>query len=321
MKRLSIAIVALSMLTLTGCRLDPETVRELIENPNGKVGKASMGRVASALVLSDVATTAEDVAWTFKNLLEADIDKIDAGDVFCAGSFTADTVEFAGCIEEDECESELVIDSCLLRIGDADENAAGKIRFKLKNETTSNAQQANLEIHFEDFEASREDGDTTDLFKGMVAVETNVFEDDDELETEVVLSADVESIVRRTERGWFFDDGIEDWQHAIAGVRVTTRADDDDAEGTVEIVAFVDEDGGRDEAVVVRVSGSSTQIDSDTLASTVDIEVEGDNGIFACNFDQLERDADRDGVTVSAKGSCRDEDGDEFDFSGEVLER
>ena len=130
----------------TGCgaRLTPERVRELLDTPTGSVGPDSMANATRDMFLADRATSIE----SFANLLKLDASDDssnalpglstgvleDTGDVFCVGGLVASALAFDACKIGDECKSELTIDSCLLRVGDAgDEDARGKIKMKLEN--------------------------------------------------------------------------------------------------------------------------------------------------------------------------------------------
>lgn len=341
---LSVVVVSLG----TGCSdlLTPEKVREQIANPTASVSKANMGKTARDFFAAKRVSAARDLAFFAKtdsgetsNLAAAYIAgdealrrstslaaKGDVGDIWCAGGFAASLLAFDSCEQGQDCEVEVTVDSCLLRIGDGgDENARGKIVFKLKNSVDGDTDRTELRLTFEDFEVSN--GDGTDYFDGLLAIETSVHNDlaDDDVErVEVVLAADVTQQTRRLDRFPVFDDGKITSTRAAAGVRFTGVDSDTEASVTVELLAFVDDDdNARDESVVLRFAASAKEISPDQTLANATLDVEGSNGTFSCTWSAAAEDLDGegDGGSVDSAGSCVDENGETFDFEASVTSR
>lgn len=322
-------IASLALGTGCGARLTPERVRELLDTPTGSVSPESMANATRDMFLADRATSLEN----FANILKLDASEDDssnaipgvstgvledAGDVFCVGGLVASALAFDACKLGDECKSELTIDSCLLRVGDAgDEDARGKIKMKLENVVESNLDRSTFGIEFDGWESTHDDG-LLDGFAGVIALESTRATDDSSID--LVFASDLDVNLKRKERG-FFDDGIEEHTNFTAGLRFQAEETEESASGKLEILAFADTDGGQDESLVVRLSAEGHQVNAEeAVASTATaaLEVIGENGTFACtwNGDQVEQTGSRDGVTVTSAGDCVDEDGETFSFSG-----
>jgi hypothetical protein len=89
--------------------------------------------------------------------------------------------------------------------------------------------------------------------------------------------------------------------------------------GSLEVLAFVDENGEREESVTIRLAAESHLVDAASVTSSASIEVVGGNGSFACNWSAAEEAVATDGSHVTAAGECIDENGDSFTFSGEAI--
>jgi hypothetical protein len=244
-----------------------------------------------------------------------------ASDVFCAASLVANISEFEQCERGMDCEVDLTIDSCVLRIGeDGDPRARGKIYFKLKNTVDEGFERTELRITFDDFQSTRSDEEQTiERLAGVIALETSVEEGADESSAELIFSADVDISVRQTNVD-FLADPVLERTRATAAVRFTGQESADAASGRLEILAFVDEDDdARDESVALILDASSHRVDDVTLSEAT-LEVRGSNGSFTCTFSSAEEDLGADGERVSAQGSCTDEDGDTFSFDSVVEE-
>jgi len=331
-----------------GCSdlLTPEKVREHLENPTAAVDDGTMGQTARDFFAAQRVSAARDLAFFTKgnsgetsNLAAAwaaGDDSMrrgisfaggtDANDIWCAGGLAASLVAFDSCEQGDDCEAEITIDSCLLRIGDGDENAKGRIVFKLKNSVDGDIERTELRLTFEDFEVSGAD-DTTDYFDGLLAVETSEHTDRDEGaadRVEVVLAADLTQQSRRVERFPIFDDGKISSTRATAGLRFTANDDDTEQNVAVELLAFVDEDdNARDESVVLRFAASSQEVSPDQTLAEATLDVSGSNGTFSCTWSAASEalSDEGDGGTVESAGSCVDEDGEVFDWSATARAR
>ncbi|MCC7108027.1 MAG: hypothetical protein IT382_01955 [Deltaproteobacteria bacterium] len=314
----------------TGCgqRLTPERVRELLDAPTGDVSPDSMGRVTRDLFGADRATGAEALA----QLIKADqgdgssnavrpIPGVqtgvieDAGDVFCVGGLVAGLATFDGCELGEECDADVTIDSCLLRVGDeGDEAARGKIRFQLTNVVEAELERSTMSIEFQEWKASH-DEDTLDTLDGVIALESSRATDDSAID--LVFAADFDQNLVLKEHG-LFEDGIQERTETVAGLRFQASETEDSAQGQLDVLAFVDENGNREESVTIRLAAESHRVDADNATASAALEVIAANGTFACTWSGAEEAVDNDGVHVTSAGSCVDEDGETFDFSAEA---
>lgn len=336
-----IALLALAVSVLgTGCSdlLTPEKVREHLAAPTAPASASTMPRTARDFFSAQRASGARSLAFFAKGFAGSGDDgtediaaafaiadrsinragEVGVGDVWCAGNFAASLVGFDGCDVGGDCDASLTLDSCLLRTG-GDEHASGKIIFSLKSQSAStlgeNYARAELRLTFEDFEIT--EGDETRYFDGVLAIETTEYTDDAD-NVEVVVAADVVNQRRRIERGWF-DDGRIESHRATAGLRFTAREDDDSASVTVELLAFVDEDDGRrEESIALTFGANAEEVSEDQTLANATLAVTGSNGSFECTWNGAsEGTADRDGVyEVQSAGTCVDDDGETFSFSG-----
>lgn len=335
--RLSISC-ALSLLVIgTGCSdlLTPEKVREHLDNPTAAASASTLprstrdyfaaqrvsGAQSFAFLAKGLAGGSEDDAAISGALATADnaLSKAGIGDVVCAGGFIADAATFDGCEVGNDCDAELVLDSCIMRAG-GDDHATGKIVFRLKNESSDTLGEAfhrsELRLTFEDFEVT--DGDEVDYFDGLLAIETTAHLDGDDAEgnVEVIISADLIEQRRRIERGWF-DDGMIESHRATAGIRFTATADEETASFDVELLAFIDEnDDTRDESLVLVFGADAREVSPDQTIAEATLSVRGSNGDFTCTWGGASETADDDVITVQSEGSCVDENGETFEFSG-----
>jgi len=325
MQKPVLALLSVSALVgATGCdnRLTPDTVREFLDDPQGEVTPGSMTRVTRDLFRSSGAAAAEGFAQVFKfnqgdsgastalpvstGVLE------DVGDVFCVGGLVVDIAAFDDCDIESECKEELVLDSCLLRVGEGDADARGRFVFKIDNTVTDDAAISKLGLEMDGWENSRDEA-TLSTLSGRVDLETNDDNADDSLE--LVFASDFDASVKRKERG-LFDDGIEEQVKMAAGMRFTAEASDNSASGALEVLAFVDEDGARTESVAVSFAAEGHRFSAEEATANASLSVTGTNGSFVCTWSGSSQSADRDGLTVQSAGECVDENGETFSFEG-----
>lgn len=325
MQKPVLALLSVSALVgATGCdnRLTPDTVREFLDDPRGEVTPDSMTRVTRDLFKSSGAAAAEGFAQVFKfNQGDGDTSAAlpvssgvleDVGDVFCVGGLVVDIAAFDNCDLESECQEELILDSCLLRVGEGDADARGRFIFKIDNTVTDDAAISKLGIEMDGWENSRDDA-TLSTLSGRVDLETIVDNADDSLE--LVFASDFDASVKRKERG-FFDDGIEEQVKMAAGLRFTAEAGDDSARGALEVLAFVDEDGARTQSVAVSFEAEGHRFSAEEATANASLSVTGTNGSFVCTWSGSSQSADRDGLTVQSAGECVDESGETFSFEG-----
>lgn len=330
MQKPVLALLSLSALVgATGCsqRLTPETVRELLDDPQGEVTPGSMTKVTRDLFRSSGATAAEEFAQVFKfgqgdsggtnNALPISTGVIeDVGDVFCIGGLVTDLAAFDNCDPGGDCKEELILDSCLLRVGEGDSDARGRFIFKIDNTVTDAADVSKLGIEMDGWQNSRDDA-TLSTLAGRVDLETIIAHDDNSLE--VVFASDFDAAVKRKERG-LFDDGIEEEVNMSAGLRFKAESSDDSASGSLEVLTFVDEGGGRSESVAVSFAAEGHRFSAEEAVASASLDVSGTNGTFSCTWSGSSQEAGREGLTVQSAGECIDEDGETFTFEGTATE-
>ncbi len=326
MQKFARGLCCLSLLVASvGCdnRLTPDRVRELLDEPQGEVTPTSMTRVSRDLFRGSGAAAGEGFAQLFKigqsdgggpsNALPVSAGVMeDVGDAFCVGSLVLDIAAFDDCDLGADCKEELVLDSCLLRVGEGDEAARGKFIFKIDSSVTDDVSTSALGIEMDGWESSRDEA-TLDTFAGRIDLETIADGNDNSLE--VVFASDFETSIKRKERG-FFDDGIEERVQMSAGMRFTAQSDADSARGTLEVLTFVDEGGDQTQSVAVSFEAEGHQFSAEEATASASLSVTGSNGSFVCTWSAASRAADRDGLSVESAGECVDEDGDTFSFEG-----
>jgi hypothetical protein len=313
----------------TGCagRLTPDEVRALLDDPKGTVSAATLPTITRDLFVADRAGSVENIANVLKTEQSAGSDEsagdegaVEAvGDTWCIGSLVASIASFDGCQSGDSCKAELTIDSCVLRVGDPgiDEDANGSIRFQLDNEVDDDVATTALALEFRGWESSRSD-ETLNAIDGLISLDTVI--DEGENRAEVVVAADVDARVRNKERG-FLDDGYVEQVHLMAGARFLAESTDTSASGSLEVLALLDEDGAREESVVIRMNAEGRALDAEEATASAALEIVGENGTFRCSWSATSEEGDRDGVRVASAGECTDENGEVFSFEGEAVSR
>lgn len=320
--------------------LTPEEVRSHLEAPKGAVTSSSIGRATRDYVRAQKASGAERSAMFFKDsesdggaaawaagVIEAGaMEKAvamsavsDIGDLFCAASLVASIATFDSCSENPEdCEAELVIDSCVLRIGEGgDALAKGRIRFRIKNQERPEFHRTELSIEFEDFESTVEEGEgITQYFGGLIAIETTATESAEGNAAEVIFSCDLDEQRRSQDRG-LFDDGILERQRLTVAMRFTAAESTTEASGTLEILAFLDDsDDSRDESVVLSLAAESRRLDDESPIAGATLAVRGSNGAFSCTWSSASEAIEGETRSYSSQGICLDEEtGEEFSWA------
>ena len=315
MQRLALGSLLL-LLAACGSRLTPEQVRGLLDAPAGTVSQDTMALATRDLFLADSATSVENFAQLTKgNAGEGGAaGGIGGGDVVCVGALVASIATFDTCALGDECKDELTIDSCALRIGAGDEDARGKINLLLENVVDDAFDRSTLAIEFDGWENTREAG-LLDTLGGSIALESTRATDDSSIE--LLFAADLDVNVKRKERA-LFDDGIEEHANFLAGLRFQASQTADAAEGSLEVLAFADTDGGREQSLAIRLSAEGHRVNAAQVTAGAALEVIGENGTFTCTWSAAESIGAHDGVTVTSQGECVDVDGGTFSFSGEA---
>jgi hypothetical protein len=325
-----LALLSVSALVgATGCdnRLTPDSVRELLDEPRGEVTPGSMAKVTRDLFRSSGATAAEEFAEIFKlgqgdsggtsNALPISTGVMeDIGDVFCIGGLVTDLAAFDNCDPGGDCKEELILDSCLMRVGDGDSDARGRFIFKIDNSVSDTADISKLGIEMDGWQNSRDEA-TLSTLAGRIDLETIIAHDDNSVE--VVFASDFDAAVKRKERG-FFDDGIEEQVQMSAGLRFSAEQSDDSASGSLEVLTFVDEGDGRQESVNVSFAAEGHRFSAEEATANADLSVTGTNGSFVCTWTASSSRAGREGLTVESAGQCTDENGEVFSFEDTATE-
>ncbi|MFZ9886187.1 MAG: hypothetical protein ACO3JL_01690 [Myxococcota bacterium] len=338
----SLHLVSLAGLLASACGpgyLTPEEVRSHLLLPRGTVAQETVGRATDDFFDVKGAQSAEGFArllkssesggdsasaWAAGLVDSGDIDAMERavsfgaaetiGDIFCAAGLVAAISAFDDCEgDQRECEVDLTIDSCILRIGEGgDENARGKISFRLRTVNGDDWHREELNIEFEGFEVSSSD-DTVDYLGGLIALESTEIGSG---HLEVIFSADIDAQQRSVERG-LFDDGILSRERFSVALRFTAQASDEASSGTLEIVAFVDvDDDAHDQSVVLTLQAESRQIDDETNLAGASLIVRGSNGYFTCTWEAASTTREGGTSTYDSSGGCIDEEtGEEFTFA------
>ncbi len=322
--------------------LTPDLVREHLAAPKGSVSKDSIPRATRSFFRAKEATAAEAQAFFVKDRgaagggdPEADSgsgimqNAVETGgaetaaDVLCGAALVANISDFEACEEGEDCEVDLTIDACVLRIGEnPDVNARGSIHFKLKHTIEPEDERLEIRITFDEFQLSDDtDGDVVRRLDGIIALETTTHEDEELASAEVIFSADVD-FQKRLTRPDFFQDAVIERARLTAALRFTGDETATDSQGRLEILCFVDEsDDTRDESVSIVLAAESHRLESqDLTTAAASIEVTGSNGSFACTWSAAEQDLGPDGSRVTSQGECVDEDGETFTFSSVITE-
>ena len=334
-------LVALGAVLLTGCGpgyLTPEQAREHLENPKGQVTRDTIGRATDDFFLAQRGSAAESTAsfikanessgdgaaaWASGVVAQGSMEQAvalgaaeDIGDIFCAASLVASIANFDACSESaDSCEAELVIDSCILRIGDGgDRQARGKIKYTIKTRSEADFERSELRITFDNFQYTDDEGaNILAYFAGILAIETTEWSDGRD---EVIFSCDLDEQRRGPERGLFNDDIVERTRVTVA-MRFLHEESATSETGSLQILAFVDEsEDARDESVVISFQAESREIDDSTTLAGATLSVRGSNGSFECVWGAASEDIEGERRTYQSEGRCIDSDsGEEFNWS------
>lgn len=315
--------------------LTPEEVRRHLDEPSGQISANTIGFATDDFFKAQKASAAEGTAnfikssesdggaaaWAAGVIESGNMEKAvamgaieDIGDLFCAASLVASIASFDSCQEDSSnCEAELVLDSCILRIGEGgDELARGKLLFRIRTEETDDYQRSELRIEFEDFEVTEnEDEELTRYFGGILAVETTTSDSRDE----IIMSCDLKNELRSQDRG-LFNDGVVEGERLSVALRFLAEQDEDSAAGSLEILAFLDDtDDSRDESVVLSFAAESRRIDEDTSIAGATLSVRGSNGDFECTWTSAKEQVSEQSSTYESAGNCVDnETGETFDW-------
>lgn len=341
-RALPLAWVAAATLACGPGLLTPDEVRRHLESPSGTVSSESMGYAVDDFFRAQKASEAEAqasfikssessgdgaAAWAAGILAEGQMEKAaslgafeDIGDLFCAAGLVSAISAFDSCSpDQQNCQAELVIDSCVLRIGSGgDELARGKIRFRVRNQNNDEYDRSELRIEFEGFESTRNaEAGETQYFQGLIAVESTSYTSEDR--EEVIFACDLEQQRRNQERG-LFNDGILQQEKLSVALRFSAQSDEDSAEGALELLAFVDDSADRrDQSVVLSFRGNARRIDAESSISGASLSVRGSNGEFTCSWNSASQADAEGGRAYSSEGNCVDaQSGETFTWDSTV---
>jgi hypothetical protein len=315
--------------------LTPEEVRRHLEAPSGQISANTIGFATDDFFKAQKASAAEGTAnfikssesdggaaaWAAGVIESGNMEKAvamgaidDIGDLFCAAGLVASIASFDSCqADSSNCEAELVIDSCILRIGEGgDELARGKLLFRIRTEQNDDFERSELRIEFEDFETTENaDEELTRYFGGILAIETTSSDERDE----IIMSCDLKNELRNQDRG-LFNDGVVEGERLSVALRFLAERDEDSSSGSLEILAFLDDtDDSRDESVVLSFAAESRRIDEDTSIAGATLSVRGSNGDFECTWTSARERVSAETSTYESAGNCIDnETGETFDW-------
>ena len=334
---------ALSLLVACGAQpLTPDEVRAEIDSPSGHLSAETLPDVADDFLLASDTWGSETSAWGWVDqagggggdvppaarwvaeqaaeagLLEDNLaNAFFLADLFCATDFIVQLSEFEDCDRGETCEVELVLSSCLLRMGDNDPDASGKIRFTLSEEETAEYDRGSLELSFEDWRATRSDGYWGDLH-GLIGIEGTSFSD--RTREELLYSADFTHEVIDPEEVGLFNDGVIWSRRVKAALRFAYESDGVTDQGTVDLLTWVDEDGdgSPDGSVVMRFAVEASPLEDGTLVGAT-LELIDADGTWTCSWSLTEQTLEDGATRVSSAGTCTDPDGETVDFDGSVL--
>ncbi len=335
--------VLLSMLSLpalVACGpgyLTPDEVREHLDNPQGSVDAGTLGNVADDYFDAQMGMNAQDLAFFVKSdqgggsrgsaqrmaglvnsspLANSPVAKNTAGDIFCATTLVAQVASFDTCENEGSCEAELTIDACVLRLGeDGDENASGKLHFTLSEETTAAIDRGTMQIEFDKWETTVGNPQVIDHLDGILAFEYTDYKEEQRAET--ILSVDM--LNRQTDPTvtGLFRSGVIYEHRSTAALRTTFAETETGETASLEVLAFTDEE--LTESLNLQFDYEATWVSDTRSVFDASMTVIGNNGMFTCLWSSEVVEQAVDLYSYSSGGTCTDQDGESFDWSGDLV--
>lgn len=340
--RLLSVLVLAGLTALVGCNktetLTPAEVRAQLEDPSGSVDDGSMVAIADDWFGAGEAFEAEDMASVLKSSqgrrarTGTPLDVLVAPevlqqamhfgaastvvDIFCVTDLITDINEFDDCETGENCEVELTIDSCILRLGEnGDDNAGGKITFTLSETTTSEYDRGVLSIEFEGWEYT--EGERVDYTDGLLALEFTDWKTEER--DEIIYSVDLTRKHIDPDQDGVFTDGATWENRARAAMRLTTLQQAQTESVTLEILSFVDlgNDGTQEDTLVILLDYTQTQVSTDVESASVTLQVRGTNGSFTCAWHGAIADQSETTTGYHSEGTCTDDStGETFTWNG-----
>lgn len=328
----------LALALILGCSkgpMTPDDVRAELDNPSARLSAGNLPGVTDDFFASRESWAGETNAWGWVDgasgarigparmadrvLDRGNLERLvnpALGGIFCATDFVLQLASFEDCDRGDTCEVEFVLKACMMRLG-GDESAKGKLRFTLSEQTASDFDRGSLSLGFEDWRFT--DGDLWAEMDGLLAIEGTSWHDGSREEVLYTSDFSVRGL-DPAERGVFRSGETFD-RRVRAALRFTYEDLGASETGTVEILAWVDEDGdGRDDgSVVLRFGVEVSPFDGGTLAGFT-AELIDAQGTWSCTWEVAEQTSDEGGTTVTSRGTCTDPAGETVSFDGSVTD-
>ncbi len=293
--------------------MDADTIRELLDHPDGEVDATTMPQLADDLFGAGESLEAEDTAFWVKDDVAGRRSVI--GDIFCVADLVSEIAAFDSCQEGQDCTVELTIDGCIVRMA-GDEHADGKLTFTLSHSQDADGDHSSLELAFDRWRQSADEGLVGETH-GVLAVEG--FHAADGSQDELLYATDLRLRTIDPAEDGLFTNGVTWERHARAGMRLTTWSESATDGALLEVLAFVDPDGDgeADRAVVVELDAQHIDL-GPTDVLDLEMGVRGTNGRFSCTFHAAVTDRGPDLTGYRASGTCVDEaTGETFEWEGE----
>lgn len=233
------------------------------------------------------------------------------GGAICAVGFIAELASYESCQPGQSCTAELTFNSCLM----SDEYARGKLHMRVSHEQVDGLDRGELAIEFDDFRSDDGRPGLATEVDGILSVEGAISED---LEREeLIYTADLRTrLIDMRRRVPVFGGGVIEDIHVRAGMRVIVDNTPGSELASVEMLAYVDEDGDGIPTASVVLRMTVEELENGDLEDLT-LEIIGAGGGWTCGWENVERISE-DGVSWISSGFCTDPDGNEVDFSGTV---
>lgn len=312
--------------------LTPDEVREHLDNPSGSVDPGSLGNVADDYFDAQMGMNAQDLAFFVKSdqgggsrgnaqrmagmVGASPLAKNTAGDIFCATTLVAQVASFDSCENEGDCEAELTIDACVLRLGeDGDENASGKLHFTLSEETSEEIDRGTMQVEFDKWETTVGSPEIIDHLDGILAFEYTDYKLENRAET--IMSIDMLNKQTDPTASGLFRSGVVAEHRATAALRTTFAETETGETASLEVLAFTDEE--LTESLNLQFDYEATWVSDTHSVFDASMTVFGENGMFTCLWSSELIEQSVDSYSYSSGGTCTDESGESFDWSGDLV--
>ena len=312
--------------------LTPDQVREHLDNPSGSVDPGSLGNIADDYFDAQMGMNAQDLAFFIKSdqgggsrgraqrvagmVGTAPLAKGTAGDIFCATTLVAQVASFDTCKDDGNCEAELSIDACVLRLGeDGDQNASGKLHFTLTEETTDALDRGTMQVEFDKWETTVQSPDIIDHLDGILAFEYTDYKLENRAET--IMSLDL--LNKQVDQGatGLFRSGVVYEHRSTAALRASFAETETGEMASLEILAFTDQE--LMESLNLQFDYQATWLSDTHSVFDASMTVLGENGMFTCLWSSELVEQSAELHSYSSAGVCTDESGESFEWSGDLV--